>query len=341
MPHPLPNLYICRSPLQLLNCIEACEKLGQNGGANILICAWRAEIDRQMMLRVLELYPHWAEIHFFPLYPTKNQIPVLLDVFRKRRHFANLFIGDTTHLINIFINKVGHFESIHLVDDGTATISLAKRIAARSLHRIRKNNTPRGKLSTALQAQLGLSPMFMYKAKFFTFYPIEHLGLADRMVLNEFKFIKSRIQNKPRSQEIWFIGSNIREIILKNSRDYDEFLAQVNRQIDLSTVVYIPHRKEPDSYLSETSKRFNMEIRRLDSILEIELIKSETLPKHIISFGSSALDTLDILAKSPVTVFCIPDKCINTTSRSAYKDMYESMAKKGFKLIQLDEPTPT
>ncbi|MGE0111627.1 hypothetical protein [Aquabacterium sp.] len=340
MRHPLPNLYICRSPLQLLNCIEACEKLGQNGGANILICAWRAEIDRRMMQHALELYPHWSEIHFFSLYPTKNQIPILLDVFRKRRHFANLFIGDTTHLINIFINKVGNFESIYLVDDGTATISLAKRIATHSIHRIRKNNTPRGRLSTVLQARLGLSPMFMYQAKFFTFYQIGHLGLADRIVPNDFKFIKSRIQDKPRSEEIWFIGSNIREIILKNNLDYDDFLAQVNQRVDLSKVVYIPHRKEHDSYLSDISKRFKMEIRRMDSILEIELTRTANLPRSIISFGSSALDTLDILAKSPVTVFCIPEKSIKTTSKSAYRDMYDSMKDKGFKMIELNDPTP-
>lgn len=335
----LPNLYICRSPLQLLNCIEACEKLGQTGGDNILICAWRAEIDRKLMQRLLDLYPHWSEVHFFPLYPIKNQIPVLLKTFRKRRHFAQLFVGDTTHLINVFLNKVGRFDSIHLVDDGAATLGLAKLIASRRLHLLQKNSAPRSKLSSAIQAHLGLSPMFMYAAKFFTFYPIEHSELAGKIVPNELHFFKSRLREKPRSQEVWFIGSDIRQIILERKEDYDDFLMQVHRRVDLSKLVYIPHRKEPDHYLAEISERFGMEVRRLDTILELEMINAKTLPRAFASFSSSALDTIDILAKSPIMVFRIPSSSIHPTSRAAYDDVYAAMARKGFEMIELDAPT--
>lgn len=333
-----PSLFLCRSPLQLLNCIEACEHFGLRNSHTILVCAWRAERDKHLMQRILDLYPHWSELYFFPLYPTKGQLPVMLKVFRGRRHFAHLFVGDTTHLINVFLNKVARFDSIHLVDDGAATLHRAHQIATRVLHRQRKNFTPRSKLSSAVQASLGLSPMFLYQARFFTFYPISQPELADKIDRNELSFCKSRIGEKPRTDEVWFIGSDIRREVLARREDYDAFLEQVHRRIDLSKVVYIPHRKEPDDYLAEMSRRYGMEIRRLEAILELELVNAPTLPKAFVSFTSSALDTIDILIKPPITVFRIPPAAIRDTLREKYNEVYDAMARKGFDIVNLDMP---
>lgn len=333
-----PSLFLCRSPLQLLNCIEACEHFGLRGTHTVMVCAWRAERDKHLMQRLLDLYPHWSELYFFPLYPTKGQLPVMLKVFRGRRHFAHLFYGDSTHLINVFLNKVGRFDSIHLVDDGAATLHRAHQIATRVLHRQRKNFTPRGRLGTALQAGLGLSPMFLYRARFFTFYPISQPELAGTIDRNELAFCKSRIGEKPRTDEVWFIGSDIRREVLARREDYDAFLEQVHRRIDLSKVVYIPHRKEPDDYLAEISKRYSMEVRRLEAILELELVNAPTLPKAFVSFTSSALDTIDLLIKPPITVFRIPQGAIRDILRAKYDEVYDAMARKGFNIVDLDMP---
>lgn len=333
-----PSLFLCRSPLQLLNCIEACEHFGLRGTHTVMVCAWRAERDKHLMQRLLDLYPHWSELHFFPLYPTKGQLPVMLKVFRGRRHFAHLFYGDSTHLINVFLNKVGRFDSIHLVDDGAATLHRAHQIATRVLHRQRKNFTPRGRLGTALQAGLGLSPMFLYRARFFTFYPISQPELAGTIDRNELAFCKSRIGEKPRTDEVWFIGSDIRREVLARREDYDAFLEQVHRRIDLSKVVYIPHRKEPDDYLAEISKRYSMEVRRLEAILELELVNAPTLPKAFVSFTSSALDTIDLLIKPPFTVFRPPSASIRQMWRQMVDEIYEDAVNKGFEVIDLEMP---
>ena len=334
-----PSLFLCRSPLQLLNCVEACEHFGLRNSHTILVCAWRAERDKHLMQRILELYPHWSELYFFPLYPTKGQWPVMLKVFRGRRHFAHLFFGDSTHLINVFLNKVGHFDNIHLVDDGNATLGLAERIAKRSLHKLRKNLTPRSGLASTIQARLGLSPVFLYGARFFTIYDINHSQLDGRIVRNELKFCKSRLGEKPRTDEIWFIGSDIRREWLENRADYDAFLEQVHRRINLSKVVYIPHRKEPDDYLAEVSRRYGMEVRRLNAILELELVSAPTLPKAFASFGSSALDTIDILIKPPITVFRPPSAAIRQTLRQMVDEIYVEAVNKGFEVIDLEMPT--
>lgn len=331
-----PSLYICRSPLQLLNCIEACEQFGLRDGHNVLVCAWRAERDRDLMRRLLEHYPHWAEVHFFPLYPTRGQVPVMFRVFRRHREFAHLFFGDTTHLINVFLNKVARFDAIHMVDDGTATLHRARQIAERTLHLQRKNFTHRHPAASALLAGLGLSSMFHYRAKLFTIYDIPQPEFRGRVVRNTLAYCKSHIGEKPRSGEVWFIGSNIRREVLINPDDYDDFLEQVHRRIDLSTVVYIPHRKEPDDYLATISRRYGMEIRRLQDILEIELVNAPTIPAAFVSFGSSAVDTIDILVHPPITVFRIPEIAIEPTRIESVRGMYHSAVSKGFEVIDLE-----
>lgn len=330
-----PSLFLCRSPLQLLNCIEACEHFGLRGTHTVMVCAWRAERDKHLMQRLLDLYPHWSELHFFPLYPTKGQLPVMLKVFRGRRHFAHLFYGDSTHLINVFLNKVGRFDAMHMVDDGTATLHHARQVAERTLHLQRKNFTYRHPLASKMLAGLGLSPTFNYRAKFFTIYDIPQAALRGRVVRNSLDFCRARLGNKPRSGEIWFIGSNIRREVLVNPGDYEDFLVQVGQHVDLSKVVYIPHRKEADDYLAGLSRCFGMEIRRLQDILEIELINAPTIPASFISFGSSAVDTIDLLIHPPITLFRIPDAAIEPVRLESVRGMYQSSAEKGFQIIDL------
>lgn len=330
-----PSLFLCRSPLQLLNCIEACEHFGLRDTHTVMVCAWRAERDRELIQRILDLYPHWSELHFFPLYPSKGQLPVMFKVFGGRRDFANLFYGDSTHLINFFLNKVGRFDELYMVDDGTATLHHARQVAERTLHLQRKNFTYRNPLASWLLAALGLSPTFNYRATLFTIYNIQHPALQGRVIHNPLAFCKSCIGAKPRSDEVWFIGSNLRREAFVRADDYEDFLEQVNRHTDLSKVVYIPHRKEPDDYLAMISRRFGMEVRRLKDILEVELVYAPSIPAAFVSFGSSAVDTIDMLVHPPITLFRIPQEAIEPVRRESVRGMYKSAEEHGFEIVDL------
>ena len=78
-----------------------------------------------------------------------------------------------------------------------------------------------------------------------------------------------------------------------------------------------------------------MEIRRLQDILEIELINAPTIPASFISFGSSAVDTIDLLIHPPITLFRIPDAAIEPVRLESVRGMYQSSAEKGFQIIDL------
>lgn len=92
----------------------------------------------------------------------------MLKVFRGRRHFAHLFYGDSTHLINVFLNKVGRFDAMHMVDDGTATLHHARQVAEELARRTcsARISLYRHPLASRLLAGLGLNSTFNYQAKF-------------------------------------------------------------------------------------------------------------------------------------------------------------------------------
>lgn len=181
-------------------------------------------------------------------------------VFSGRRRFSHLFFGDTTHLINFFINKIGGFERMHLVDDGTSTPHRVRQIAEHTLHLQRKNFSFRHPALSAVMLRLCLCSDFHYRACIFTIYDISEPLLREPVVPNSRQFCRARLGEKAHNGEVWFIESNIRREILFNLDDYAYLLDQVHRQIDRSRAVNIHHRKAPDDYLAILSKRFDMEI---------------------------------------------------------------------------------
>lgn len=331
----LPNLFICRSPLQLLNCTEACEHFGLRDEYTILMCAWRAERDKEMMANILDMYPHWSEVHFFPLYPTSGQWNILRNIFGRHKKFSHLFVGDTTHLINFFINKIGNFDEIYWVDDGTATHHRIRQISEKQLHMQRKNFSFRPAWQTLILNKIGMLPTFAYGSKFFTIYKSPQHSTKNFITKNELSFIKSKISQKPTSDEIWFIGSNIRNEVLLNPLEYTNLMQKISEITDLKNVTYIPHRKESDKYLEDLASELGFKVLRFKNIIEVELTTINRLPKKIISMGSSAIDTITQLTSIPITLFKVPTNYCTPIRKESMENMYKESKDKNIEIIYL------
>lgn len=302
----------------------------------ILICAWRAERDKDLMANILALYPYWSKVYFFSLYPTKNQWSILREISKNYREFENLFLGDTTHLINIFINKFWKLNEIYWVDDGTATHHRIRQISERTLHLQKKNFKFRPRWATRIMSAFGMLPTFAYRSKFFSIYKNNTSPKKIDIIKNTLSFTKSNLSNKPQSNDIWFIGSNIRNEALRNPDDYSEFMRQISLKVDMRNVTYIPHRKESDDYLKILSEELGFKIKRLDNILEIELTKPTPLPEEFISMGSSAIDTITALIDAKVRLFKIPIHNCTTERQESIGNMYKDAQHKGIEIIELN-----
>ncbi len=287
------------------------------------------------MANILDMYPHWSEVHFFPLYPASGQWKILRNIFGRYKKFSHLFVGDTTHLINLYINKIGKFSEIFFIDDGNSTLSRADKIFEKSLHLERKNHTPRPYWLTIFLLKLGLLQNFAYNSKFFSIYKPNQEIQNKIFIKNNLTYTKSKIKSKSQSNDIWFIGSNLKNEILENPDDYIKLLNEAVQQRPHENIIYIPHRKESDTQLNEFREKLNIKIVRLRNIIEIELLESNEVPKEIISFGSSAIDTIGILTDIKITIFRIPTKYDKNHRKSALERMYRDAQSKEIPIINL------
>lgn len=287
------------------------------------------------MANILDMYPHWSEVHFFPLYPASGQWKILRKIFGRYRKFSHLFVGDTTHLINFFINKIGNFDEIYWVDDGTATHHRIRQISERQLHKQRKNFSFRPAWKTYILNKIGMLPTFAYNSKFFTIYNSPQHPNKNFITKNELSFLKSKIHQKPTSEEIWFIGSNIRNEVLLNPSDYTKLMKKIAAVTDFKNVTYIPHRKESDKYLEDLANQLGFKILRFKNIVEVELATINKIPNKIISMGSSAIDTITQLTSIPITLFKIPtDYCIPMRKESI-ENMYKEAKERKIDIFYL------
>lgn len=329
------DVYICRSPLQLLNCIEAHNKF-KSGNKSLLFAAHSVPQDESLMKKLLELYPSWDEVVFFPLYPIFNQIAAVRRFFRRKTQVEKLFIGDSTKFINFVINNHMKPKLCIMVDDGASTLSRAPLIAERTLHLRKKNLAPQSRIISKFQESVGLAATYLYNARFFTLYDLAKFNLQDRTDPNELEYCRSKLQQKPLNQETWFIGSNFRGDLLKNPESYEKLISNLSQLEDLTRVVYIPHRKEPDDYLAMLASQHGFTVRRFTTIIELEILNSTHLPERIISFGSSAVNTLNQLIHRPTTIYQVPQALLAEHRSKVAIELYDVCKSNGYTMIELE-----
>ena len=293
------------------------------------------------MENLIRLYPLWEEVVFFPLYPIKNQISAMSRFFTRKIQVERIFIGDSTKFINFVINKFIKPKLCVMVDDGASTLSLAPFIADRKLHLRKKNLAPQSSQLSKIKSWAGLAPTYLYDARFFTIYDLKKFGLQNRTDLNTLDYCRSKLKEKSINQETWFIGSNFRGDLLAKPESYEKLIAHLSELEDLTRVIYIPHRKEPDDYLAVLASRYGFTVRRFTTIIEIEVLNATALPKRIISFGSSAINTLNHLISRPTTVYQVPDAILAEHRRQVLTELYEVCKENGYTMIELEPKSVT
>ena len=330
------QLFICRSPLQLLNCIEANEALDRRARRSVLLAGHVSARDEAMMSRLLTHYDGFSQVSLFPLYPLKNQKAALRPLLGEAPAVARLIVGDTTQYLNRLLNRRLKPESVVMVDDGASTLSRAPLIAARSLHRYRKNLAPQAPVVSWIKHGLALDPRFLYKAKFFSMYDLSGFGLAERTIRNEFAWLSARLADKPVGSATWFIGSNFAGDLLAHGEDYPKLITQLAEREDMRTLEYIPHRKESDELLQSLSQAHGFRLRRFENMLEIALLEEvDALPARIVSFGSSAVNTLHRLIRRPTTLYRLPPKLISAPRRAVVDGFFLEADANGFEIRPL------
>ncbi|HED33996.1 MAG TPA: hypothetical protein ENJ08_07245 [Gammaproteobacteria bacterium] len=342
----MKSVFLIKSPLQLLNAIEAkyCFELNTNDCVLIIMG------DRKSQPQILALankINEWGsvillnEVSMFRGNPVISEGKVhcikhdfkskmlsksIFNVSRLNRiskYLTNveyIFIGYYKYVyMRHFMNVTAH-KKVVLLDDGTATI----KIAEDRKKGVQENNNIIKKMKISGKRLFqGIKDKEKDNLCFFTMYDIVP-GRNDTFVKNDFKQLKSQIDLLPVSSEIFFIGAPISETGIMSLDDCLAHLKRVKEYFINSKLVYITHRRDSLEKLGMIENQLNIKVVEFDYPVEYQLGLVGPRPKVVASFISTALDSCRIIFGSKMKILSFRLDFQASPKREVVERLYES-----------------
>lgn len=287
MKQNLNNLFILRSPLQIINAIEAIEYFQLKNNV-IVIINNRMQSNKEQMDLLLNLQRFNKIIHIDTRLKSKYFEYVKLIKNLKKEKYNYVFVGELGVSYKIIIANTKK-EKVFLLDDGTATIEYYNKF-------IKYNQYNKYNFKEIRFLFSGLNIRVKDKINLFTYFDLESLHGID-VIKNNLLYLKGNTLSNFKKDEdnIYFIGQTIEGFIT-----FKHYVYGINELIKMHNkkIIYIPHRSESkvqqDKLLQATDNKM-FEIINPNMPLELYFLKNSIYPFNIVSFISTALVTLTIL----------------------------------------------
>lgn len=116
------NLHIARSPLQLINILEAIETMSLKNNI-LLILDRKNQSNKDQLQEVLAKIDYeWENIYHVEKKGNSNLLDYIKLIKKiKKLNYKYIFTGDIDSISNVIISNLKH-EKVFLVDDGTSTL---------------------------------------------------------------------------------------------------------------------------------------------------------------------------------------------------------------------------
>ncbi len=310
----MTNIFLVKSPLQLLNAIEAKYHFKLDEDDSVLIIMGDSK-SRTQIINLAKMHNQWANIillnavDLFLGNPYKNpkeefssRVPLFrssfFNIWRINRlakyveHVNNIFVGDINYVyMRHFLNITPHEKTV-LLDDGTATIDVARK---RREGEIGSKPKLSKKLKLAAKTTLqGLKDQHPQEVCFFSTYDVVG-NERDEAIKNNFEYLRSQSCNVEKIDTIYFLGSPLYEGDVMTK---DQYLTHVKRVVDYfkgQSFLYVAHRREDKDKLEQIKNALNIEVCFFDYPIEYQLAMVGPRPAILASFVSSALDNLRLI----------------------------------------------
>lgn len=320
------NLFLVKSPLQLLNAIEASSWFKVK--KNILILRFTSNQRTKSQMENLLKIKEWDKIYRIKY----SRLPInfikeffLLNKLKKSEiNFDNIFIGDYRLLnFKIFPINLRH-NKIYLLDDGTSTFTVQDFYLKDQKEYSEKLFLEQLKKATA-KFLFGFEISLHEKIHLYTCYNIlPHPG--QEIISNEYLYTKTYLHKKKNVEinhdKIYYIGAKYVEANLMQENIYIDLIEKINNRFKNQKLIYIPHRGEKESKLIRI-KHLGIDIEYFNNIVEIEFLFKDELPDTICGFTSSVLVNIPkIYPLIKVVVFRVDEQLFVPSYRNTVNFFY-------------------
>ena len=329
----MDTLVVVRTPLQLLNAIEA------KNNFNLKVCALviftTPGIDIKHFSSIIN-EESWEEIYYFdpnmrwpaPALRSLKSLRRFIGFMEqwKRRSRLDRFFRRFRNVKNIVLGHYGQIHFLHianilqapnciLVDDGTDSLWVARKrfYSAKHIKDARKES-----ISIAWRAKRMVTKHVHWMTQqratltFFSSYRLE-LPPQDQLVENSYAVARKRTVSQRVEERCIFIGQALVEDGYLERGEFESLLLAIKGQLSPDTMVYVPHPREVKPLLQESLAKLGIDMQPLEMPIEHFLMFSDTLPKVVASFFSSALDNCRLIwgGRMRIVAFRIPENSLS------------------------------
>lgn len=332
-PFSMRNWFLIGTPLQLINAYEAQHHFGCDPNQSLLILLDNHSEMNSQHLRRLAMQQAWPHVLALPegrqerlerlrssrrsafkraalrlgerllwrsLGVSLEQLVLGVPGFRQLDRWCRRHPG----LDNLFVGYYGSPIMRHAANTVNATRICVLEEGANQLRLYSDLHSPKPRFARhyyldpvanrvkKLLFGVNLSPIA--PVHFFTAY---ELAATDKVRVTRNRYTQFRQLIRPASykQEVFFLGEWLTERHCCSDRQYAEFLEEVRRRLGNRRMVFIPHRRTPESTQQRIREMAGFELRKLDGPVELALASMDPRPDTIAAFFSSALFNLAML----------------------------------------------
>ena len=267
--------------------------------------------------------------HQFELMVLRRQLDRLAHSLGK---VQNVFLG------NYWIDYMRHFanalnyQRVLLLDDGTQTLQINDR--RRKGGSLDQYTASRRLRITFLNTLIGMKVRQAPKVTFFTLYDLQTKD-DDQVIKHDYSYLRSLAGESPSSDEIYFLGSELREEGLSVER-YLDYFRQVLSYFDGEKLVYVRHKRECSDQIGYIRDALGVKVINFGVPIEFQLTLRQSKPKLLASFCSSALENCRIIFGDKLMIksfYIDPEEFL--FNADLIREIYEYYDRKGTPTFQV------
>ena len=313
----IPSVFVICSPLQLLCALAAIKQL-EISDYKMIAYLPKGDVRNVQVENLLKEYGV-KYISFTRINKMTIQFVKLYAIFRKKRHYTRLFVGDIKNITESYIGYcfVSDNSDVLYLDDGNGTISLLRdEIIYPTSERNRK-------ILDFIYKHRDIRP-FYNLLSIYTNIPNPKYNIKE-LHLNLVIDLK---HGKKENRNIYIVGTNIinycghlgisEELYINK---LSQLMACVKKEYPDDDVIFIPHGREKKRYGERLCVDNGCIFQKPEIMIELELLRAPYLPKVVYGYTSAALFTLKKLFPETRIVNILFD--IKANDNMNYKEYLE------------------
>jgi len=323
----MDNIFIVKSPLQIINSLEAIEYFKLNH--NILVIIHDNDAQNTTQMNSLTSMYNWKKI-------------IILESIKKFKFFRDvsfikklskeqynyMFLSNITSIHKLLLANIKRKKTFY-IDDGIETIS-------RYNNQFLPNKLNNYRVKQLRYLLTGLKIHIKDNINLFTYFDLKDFRTS-KVIKNDLNHFKKKyLVDTKIDEHIYILGQPLVSLNFLKEEDYFKYLDYIISAYD-NNIIYIPHRTEiiSDRLKSYISDKF--EIKDLHMPIELYFLQNNIYPSHIIGFITTAFFTLKKLySKSNFSYIYISNNKI-LKNKKAIMDTYSMIETLNINKIKVDE----